>query len=528
MYKRYVVVIMLLSFLMFLLSFTGCSITNKEKNVESMTGLNSLKGVTLHFCFPYLLQTGQKAGTTAVLDEIQKRVGIKLDFQWFESREYLNKIRNLDAADMPIDAFSCGDPHTGYYGFNELAKAGKLKDITLLLPECAPNICNYLSSQDLDAVTIDGKVVAVPSIFPASYGNFAVVRDDLAKKYGIQTMETYDDYENYLKIIKEREPGIIPGYVMSSINDIITGAYDYAILDKVDGTLVYKWNNTDGKLIPLEKVPEFKDVFNRLSRWNSKGYLDKPDGSQDPFDSCKEKIVNGQLASYIIPQWRFWNGETFATLEYELNNLLALNSGTNKNIKIYLLYPEKKRQRINSAENVFTSGCIAFNAASKNVEHALTFLNWVQQDQENYDLLMYGIKDKDYILISDQYSLPQGMTDNDTYLDWSGRNVFKNVNFERYPSGTPKNSKQMYMGFIDKNTQYATYEGFYADVTSIQGELNQRSEIFLNKILAPIGNGSLRSEEIDTVIKELEDCGTDNIVKVLQEQLDKWKTENHK
>jgi hypothetical protein len=56
---------------------------------------------------------------------------------------------------------------------------------------------------------------------------------DLAEKYNIQNMKTYDDYEKFLQTIKESEKGIMPAIINGSyapLFSILQGLSDIRFL----------------------------------------------------------------------------------------------------------------------------------------------------------------------------------------------------------------------------------------------------------------------------------------------------------
>ena len=80
-----------------------------------------------------------------------------------------------------MDAFFV--PGLQSFDFVKMVRNDEVKDITKLLPANAPNLYKRLSDGYLPSATIDGRVIAVPSVYPMVFGRFAVIREDLREKY---------------------------------------------------------------------------------------------------------------------------------------------------------------------------------------------------------------------------------------------------------------------------------------------------------------------------------------------------------
>ena len=151
-----------------------------------------------------------------------------------------------------------------------------------------------------------------------------------------------------------------------------------------------------------------------------------------------------------------------------------------------MLYPDQKVQRIKSTGELWVGGSLAFNSKSENTERALMFLDWIHQNQANYDLFMYGIECRDYIIQNSQYDFPENMNNiNDAYVGWAGRSIFSDLSFERYPLGYPENAKQEYSNFILEKTAFAPTDGFIPAITS---HFNDRA--FLDDFERPMAYGT--------------------------------------
>lgn len=171
---------------------------------------------------------------------------------------------------------------------------------------------------------------------------------------------------------------------------------------------------------------------------------------------------------------------------------------------------------------------IALNSNSENIERTLMFLNWVQSSQENYDLLIYGILGKHYLLKDGLIFMPEGMEeDKNPYYGWFSL-PFRNANLDREWADEydPVNKSEDITSFLKKYTSYAPHEGFYPDYKDIQALCDTRVQLFGNKIGSRLEHGAFDMEKADSIIEEINKAGTDQIVYEAQKQLDNWKALN--
>ena len=424
-------------FLMVLFIFTvfaGCDDqSNNEQDDTANIIMNQKQQAILTFYFPYYQNTGEKPDAKQVLSEIEKQtegiLNIKLNFNWVHVTKYADAIREKLASGDSIDALFCGTPDPSLLNFVEMARNGELADLTDVFPKMAPDLYQKYSSDDLECASVDGKLVAVPSLYPLANGVYAIVREDLMKKYNVPEIKSYEDYDLYLKTIKENEKNIIPGKITDTTFDLFSRSNDYASFTDF---FVYKWDGPTMKIIPWEQTSGFRKAVDLLMRWNKNEYLDSLKQNQGDMWTVTSKLLTTNKISSVIFSGEYRTGETIDTIVYNLNRSLNQND-VDGEIKAYRLYPEYKAQRLNPMGDGLINGSIALCAKSKNVERILMFLDWIQRSQSNYDLLMYGLNGKHYNLNGEQIYYPEGMTiDKNPYLGWSGRSAFKNISYDRF------------------------------------------------------------------------------------------------
>ena len=461
-----------------------------------------LKEAALTFYFP-----GEaKKDTRMVLDEAEKRLkdslNVKLNFNFIPWGDYTNKINVLIASGDEYEVHFDAD----WFMFPILSQKGALLDITEMLPKYAPKI--YEKEADVfKKVRVNGKIMSVPWYYPKNDRVTAVVREDLKAKHGIPDIMTFEDYEFYLKTLKEKEPGIIP--YASGVNRNIQEFYvygDYAVLSfPLD--LVYKWDDKNMKVIPWEQTPEYKQIIEIKRRWYENGYMPKDMFSVQDFTA---DLTDGKVTSIL----HVWN-------EIENHNKKVANTHPGWKFAGYALYPEKVGPKASPMNNA-----VVFNANGKNPERAMMFLEWVREKQENYDLIIFGIEGKHYVLENGLLKQPHGVTDADNpYQGWHGQWGLYDIDLHRFSVNDPPNYKQMNIDSANLNADYVPHLGFFPNLDGIKNEVAQRQAAYdeMGKLLE---YGALPKEKADEYIEKQKKAGTDKIVSEIQRQLDEWKAKN--
>lgn len=491
----------------------GCSSTQDGDKDEALmqkyeVPAKKLDHTSLKFYFPGT----EPKGWPDVKAELEKQsadmVNVSLDFKWIEFGQYMFRIKTLEASGDDLDAFCLSKPEANYPDFTALARESMLADISVLFPENAQSLYAKYSKEALDFARVDDRLYAVPSLYPAAYCTYLMVDTALCKKYKISDITSLDQYEAYLKAVKNKNPELIPGIIVNGVDsmELFARAFGFAILDGSQN-LVYKWDDPKMTIKAWEQTPEFLEAANRIADWYAKGYL-----RGDP------KLDLTKVTSFV------YYGEL--TPPSKEPQKITFSPGSQSNpLSVFYLYPEKKVQRENSMGTFFMNGSFAFPASSANTARSLRFLDWVQQNRSNYYLMNYGIENKDYVLTDDYPGLPSGQDlDNRSYLYWDGNWAFKNA--EYYPT-LPKDTYgagiSTLTDFLDKYSEYAPHGAFYPDYTKLKDMAAERSRA-VQEFEINLARGRIKDPgEVTEFISDMKALGIDNLTAEIQMQLDKKK-----
>ncbi len=489
----------------------------KEEEFEFLpagmqTDIDELKDVQLTF---YLNAQKQNV-SDEILEAVNRKLKdelkttIKFEFLWQYNPQFIDRIRRDNASGLTCDAFFFTPDYST--PVKPLIDEGLVKDVSELFPEYAFNYYNQFTKDDIKAMNVDGGIYTIPSRMPSADMNYAIVRQDLMEKYKIPEIHSYDDYEAYLEAVKENEPGLLPMRYGDTTLGLFANMYGYVTLDYTMG-LVYKWDDPSMKIMEWTQTPVFKECLDRIARWRDKGYLDP----ENPFvslsfnttgdDASNEYdrfIIEGKTASFIANP-----------TELPRFNLLLRSKGiSDYSFKAYPLYDGY------SARNPITDSGIMINSTSSKAERVLMFIDWLQSDQENYDLLMYGKKGTHYIDRGDYIEPPKNVAA--SFLEWTWKKPFENIDYQRnsYP-GLDKEIKE-YNEIIKIQTKYAPHYGFIPDYSTVQkiyDNMWMRYTLPENIIYS---NKSIDEAKLEKILEEQKESGLDSMITEIQGQLDEY------
>lgn len=386
-----------------LLAFAACSGSDGVEDNYDDVLVEELEPVQLNFYAMEYSSYFDNKEIDSLMKEIEMKLAdtikVKPKFHRIAYDEYNDEIKKLIASGADIDAFMCYDIDE----FEEYAK-----DITDLFPKYAPNYYNELMSsktgqESVYSSSIDGKVLSVPANDYYYPRYFIIARKDLVERYAKNGLGTLEDYGEFLKNVKENEPGLIPGAVSSHIffDSYIkgNGYYDY------NSSVYFTWESEGKELYLMENTGEFIEAYSMLTDWRKKEYAPK-----DPLTYYSPPYISkGLVASMLIDIEGVRYANIGVTSDYEY-----------KMYPLYMAQPHILSPR---------GWGVAVASNSKNAERVLMFLEWLHKSQENYDLFRYGIKDRHYGLQGENIVFDEGMTD---IVYWNYvTNFFSDYRYER-------------------------------------------------------------------------------------------------
>ena len=369
----------------------------KEENTSKETP----DPVTLKILF-----RGSKVdGFDEVYEEYLKRtkdtLNIELDFTWIENADYKEKL-NLEITsgaeyDLVYDAL--------WINLRTLAAEDYYADLSEYFnnPEY-PGLEKAFSEEVMENNRYYGKMCYIPLI--RGYGNGAqsvLYRQDLADKWGIGQIDSYEKMENYWR--KAKEEGMLPlsvrnnrgYYQLFTSGAYYPGAAEAGIMQVNSAGVDLFFYVKDNKVVSIapsgggdEAFKNFPDGWNydftvqryvKFAEWTEEGFI-SPDSLTITDDETP--FYAGEAASFI-------NGSVSKSTQKLAEYVPEAQLGE-------FVWDERIRNMEKHAivTNYMSNNGLCVPESSKNKEAVMRFLDWMFSSKENHDLFEMGIEGKDY------------------------------------------------------------------------------------------------------------------------------------
>ncbi|RTE09453.1 extracellular solute-binding protein [Paenibacillus whitsoniae] len=355
------------------------SACSTDKAAPSETGKPAaadaqLSPVTLKIMFPGDPPGNWNEVKTEIENRLSGSLNVKLNVVFIPWSDVLTKRQVALSSAEDYDLIWDNNP-------TQNIAAGLYEPLDALIDKYGPDIKGTRSPQMMDANKVNGKLFAVPLevnfIRPWTF----VIRKDIREKLGVAPIKSYDELIKFMYTVKEKAPDITP-FIPNGTEHI--GLKQASMLDpktNIAPVLSYPGLYTkgnDGKVY---------NIFDNMDPQIMKNY-----------ETNHKLYTDGVMArdALILRNGEFAKGKaavsTFNDFGVNLSTSTALEKAVpGSSSEAFSLYdPSMKLSSTYKAGNY-----IAVPVISKNKERAIQFINWLNK-QENYDLLAYGIKGKNW------------------------------------------------------------------------------------------------------------------------------------
>jgi ABC-type sugar transport system, periplasmic component len=439
---------------------------------------------------------------TAINRITRKKIGAEVELMPITIADYSSNV-NLALQDgEQIDIFeSIGD-------FNTVVSGNMAYDLTNMIDVCAPETKKLLGKELLSVGYKEGKLYGIPTYKPYAATPMIIYRRDIADQLGLDMTKVKSIYSltDILREVKRAYPDITPLVSSKQGNsglNLCIPQVDYL----TDGAFSPKGvlMGGDMRVVDYYGTKEFSEICRLARMWYNAGFIQKD--AATATSSAMELMASGQAFCYIA-SYNYPAADTPAVLEAqnEVPSLGAVPIG-----EAYIT-----TDSINALSWMISS-------TSVNPVAALKFLNLTFTDKDIINLIMYGIKDKDYVLDQEGFvTYPKGKTTfGIPYTAQLNSGTLGNY-FLMYPlAGTSKES----IAWEEKQNKQALKSpamNFTFDSSPVRTEYAAVNNV-ISQYLPGLLCGSLDPETAVSEFKyKLKTAGLNNIIAEKQKQLDKW------
>lgn len=482
---------------------TGCGSAKSSKTKEAALNEDGTVNTSDEVELVMYVISDRPAGQD-VMDEnlnaiLKEKLNCTLKINWIGWAEYANKYPLLFSSGEQFDmAYASGT----WLNYSSLAQKGAFMNLDELWETCAPGNFSRQSEEAKQQAMVNGHYYCVPTLL-STYDTYGpIYRTDIAEGTDWDgKMETMEDIEEYLDMVKEAHPEMEPLDV-SSAGMLADNMYFFAQGYKNISAIDFLYYNTSEEapqiklLTELECVEDYLEIVNR---WNEKGFFSK----SALADTDTTKTQNGKAAMKIH------NVDTYRDYAAQHPEYVFAFSNFVKNMS-HLPY---------------TQDCMVVSNTAQNPERALAFWDLVTSDQEVYNAFFYGVLGTTYE-VNDRNEFK--ILDADLYATnamYAARTDGLNMEQE----GTPEDYlalKEGYEASITSGEGAERFTGFVFDTSSIETELSACQNV-QQQYWDPLSLGYTDAESgLEEYAQKMETAGIEKIRQEAQRQLDEYLQKN--
>lgn len=385
-----------------------------------------------------------------------------------------------------------------------------------------------------------GHLYGIPNM--RTYGNgidCVYYRQDLADKYNIGQIDSYDSLQAYFEAILANEPSMIPlgvgstrGFYSLFGQDTVDFAKNHIVRISAGGFCHVLLNDDETEVVDIvyegsepsayANYPEkYRDGqlfgqarLNKLVEWNK--YLEKDSLNQKDDSS----LFKGGKAAAVIN-----NLDSYEQMQSDLKNSMP-DAKLGTFIVSDAVRNMEDKARLSSLQG---NNYICVPKTSKKIDKTLKFLDWLMASKENHDLFELGIEGKDWTAIGeDQYSVPKsdktGVAGSSSQYTFPGYVLTWNPNYVRFSDALPEKILEYKKYDLESDAYYASpLAGFIFDTSSIQTEMTKVNAIMSENSTA-LEHGALANpiEVLRKANAEAEQNGRPRIREELKKQVNEF------
>lgn len=424
-------------------------------------------------------------------------LNIKLETTYFSWDDYQTKINLIPASG---EAYDLCWTHVNW--ISPMVSKKALMQLDDLLAQYGSDLYAKMNEAKWIDATIGGGIYGIPTNKPtAEYNRLVMIRQDLREKYNLPEIKTPEELDNYFRTVHENEPEtMIQSVSMMGVLRDENYAAPYG-----DNGLYPCYIDIGEEPLTVKNYYE-SETFKKIVDMNRQWYVDGLMVGPDKADNFGQYMDAGLGINR--------GGEIGRKLEQETSAFRENVEGGA--FEEFLLHPEKPVYIYEAASNM-----LSIFSTSQEPEAAMAFVNWLRSEQENYDLLSYGVEGVNYNLVDGAVSY-DGIPEDKMYaaLVW----VWEDFDFKRFPQGTPEEYVQMLKTW-DEGAQLAPTLGFKFDTEPVITQISQ-IDALSTEYARPALMGYVDYDEfIDEFLSKLEDAGIEEVMAEMQRQLDAFLAE---
>ncbi|MFC4776724.1 extracellular solute-binding protein [Paenibacillus sp. GCM10023252] len=260
--------------------------------------------------------------------------------------------------------------------FYRLANQGAFLDIKELLPKYAPKTWETVPKEHWADVTLDNKILAIPSTYAEYSPDGWVYREDWRQELGTPELTDLASIEAYLDAVKtKKQVTPINGIAYENVFKLFRAMNDYQPYINEFSPIASESYDNPREIINYAFTPEYEAWVKKMKEWQQKGYW-----STNTLSSKQEAgdfVKTGQGAVY-------WRNPSAAGG--------FINEVKGKGLKMELGYFPFTRFHDYVVPTLSITNGMAVPKNAANPERSLMVLDKLRNDPRYFNLMTYGIE----------------------------------------------------------------------------------------------------------------------------------------
>lgn len=413
---------------------------------------------------------------------------------------YQNKLISMSGSRQEFDICFTA---SWMFTFKEQAAKNAFVKLNDYLNKYAPNAKKALGDDFISAASINGAVYALPTLKEKAHAWGFVFNSAILNKYkdkiDINKINSLEDLEPALAIIKQNEPGVYPLEALVGENPAKLLDFDTIGGDKTPG-VVYN-DSKDLKPFFQFDSPEYKKYFETMRKYYLAGYVRQDAPSVTDFEADEKA---GKIFCAV------------KSLKPGKDVEMSAQQGIQW-VQKYITKPVISNREANGA-------MLAVSSTSKNIERALMFMDLLYSDTAVINYILYGVKDKHYVEVGKNSA---GIMVVDKGPEQSrynpGNGWLLGNQFLNYLTKQEDAQKWQKFEEFNKSASSTKTLGFTFDTKAVKNELAAMVSVW-DKYVPSLETGAVDYKDVLPKFKsEMEALGLQKVLDEESKQIQDWK-----
>lgn len=430
----------------------------------------------------------------------KEKIGVKIkviNVGWGDYNQKMQVVINTgDKWDM---CFTCSWAND----YLQNANKGAFLELDEYLDKEGKEMYELIDPRFWEAAKVGGVTYGVPHEKEIGSSPMWVFTKELVDKYNIpyQDIHELEDLEPWLKLIKEKEPDVVPMYLTK---DYSAPTY----MDKIQDPVGIEYGDDSLTVTNVFSTDRMKETLATMRSYYEAGYINKDAATASDDKSIKRFVTKGDGQPYAELIWGKDLG--YEVVASEIMDTQITNA---------------------SARGALT----AINKNSEHPEKAVEFLNLVNTDEYLRNLLNYGIEGEHYEFVeptAEELAAAEGKDyvydkkiklNEETKKDYSVPYWVQGGLFNTYVlENEPLDKWATFKEFNDASEEAPSF-GFDFDLDPVSTQVAGFRNV-LDEFGKSLYTGSVDPDEyLPQVEEKLKATGVQEVIDEMQKQIDDWK-----